>query len=206
MRPFTFRLTCSCLVGFALLACIFRAVGAGQSSHAALAGFRDGCLTADHPCWYGIVPKITSVEAAQTILARNGFHFRSAGGWRNQHFQTFEPDTPETNCHVRFEDSGGHVTALYLSDCSLRLGDLMLTSGIPDSLCMQQIGHFGVVYSQNDSMIVMIAHKGMFTPLSTIEYIRMNPNLGFLSTRWRGFRLPSVYEKRYAEHTVCYWE
>ena len=45
-----------------------KAIGSLQSPNPALKGFTEGCENKPQPCWYGIVPGVTTWEAAESIL------------------------------------------------------------------------------------------------------------------------------------------
>jgi len=49
-----------------------RALGGTQPPHPVLCGFVEGCESKLQPCWYGIVPGVTTTEEAQSLLEQYG--------------------------------------------------------------------------------------------------------------------------------------
>jgi len=47
-----------------------RALGSTHPPNPALRGFVEGCEDKPQPCWYGIVPGVTAIEDAPSILAQ----------------------------------------------------------------------------------------------------------------------------------------
>jgi hypothetical protein len=61
---------------FVALILLMSAIGSTQPIHPALRGFIEGCEGIPQPCWYGIVPGVTQLGEANTILHRLGFERR----------------------------------------------------------------------------------------------------------------------------------
>jgi hypothetical protein len=59
---FYLRLAIVLLLIFGALIPLMSAIGGTQSIHPALRGFIEGCEGIPQPCWYGIVPGVTTPE------------------------------------------------------------------------------------------------------------------------------------------------
>src|SRR5689334_13677459 len=57
---------------FVALVLLMNTLGGTQPIHPALRGFIEGCEDIPQPCWYGIVPGVTTLEdAKRSIISRN---------------------------------------------------------------------------------------------------------------------------------------
>jgi hypothetical protein len=64
---------------FLLLALAARALSNTQPPNPALGGFVEGCEHQPQPCWYGIVPDVSTLEDAYHWLLKNNFVLLSDG-------------------------------------------------------------------------------------------------------------------------------
>ena len=82
-----------------------RAVGKTQPANTALQGFTEGCAGTPQPCWYGIVPGVTTVAESHEVFA----HY------------------PYAQACVHLQDTATIITQLELWPCALlppvHLGD-----------------------------------------------------------------------------------
>jgi hypothetical protein len=117
----------ACLI-FTLIA---RAIGTTQPPNPALRGFVEGCEDKPQPCWYGIVPGITTIGEAKIILTTNDYWERPKelvyyGG--SQYVNISE--APSCVNLVRYE--GEEVlSGITLRCLGIRLGDVISYWGIP---------------------------------------------------------------------------
>lgn len=51
---------------------VARTIGTTQPPNPALRGFVEGCEDKPQPCWYGIVPGVTTVEEGQSLFNQYG--------------------------------------------------------------------------------------------------------------------------------------
>ncbi len=70
MTRFLFRLMPALVAAFAMFNIAARALGTLRPPHPALAGFTEGCEGQPSPCWYGIVPGVTTAGEAGQIAER----------------------------------------------------------------------------------------------------------------------------------------
>jgi hypothetical protein len=68
MLRFSIRLAVYLIPVFNVMSLTLILLGSAQPPHAALRGFVEGCASVPQPCWYGIVPGVTSLEDAQAFL------------------------------------------------------------------------------------------------------------------------------------------
>ncbi len=68
------------LLLFVLLAVTMSVLGSTQPIHPALRGFVEGCEGIPQPCWYGIVPGVTSRTSALETLRQVGYHVQDYTG------------------------------------------------------------------------------------------------------------------------------
>jgi hypothetical protein len=58
---------------FASFSVTARALGTAQLPNPALAGFTEGCEDKPQPCWYGIVPGVTTIDEMLDTLSLHGY-------------------------------------------------------------------------------------------------------------------------------------
>ncbi len=73
MLHFYVRLCTTLTLLFTLVSITLIALGSTQPIHPALRGFVEGCEGIPQPCWYGIVPGVTMMEDARSILQNLGY-------------------------------------------------------------------------------------------------------------------------------------
>lgn len=73
MSHFLLKVLFMSLIIFAVLNIAARTVGTTQPMNPALAGFSEGCERKPQPCWYGIVPGVTTIEEGQQFLRSAGY-------------------------------------------------------------------------------------------------------------------------------------
>ncbi len=67
------KLSLSFILAFGLFNVIVRGIGEIQPPNPALAGFNEGCEGKPQPCWYGIVPGVTTMREAKQISTQAVF-------------------------------------------------------------------------------------------------------------------------------------
>jgi hypothetical protein len=181
-------------VPFLTLTIAAHVLGSTQPPNPALEGFTVGCEGKPQPCWYGIVPGVTTAHEAKAILTSRGFVST----------QTEYPDLvlntdilskvdSEFGCDVSIGGNLGILrwtqgempVELLTVDCpSLTLGDVMLHLGMPDFV---EFCGFSVIYVEG----VTLDNNGFrldTSPHNHVELSLWNERYidGNLST-WHGF-------------------
>lgn len=125
------------IVPIALVCLIFtltaRTVGTTQPPNPALRGFVEGCEDKPQPCWYGIVPGMTTIEEAKMTLATNDYWERPKelvyyGG--SQYVNISEAPSCIT---LGIYEGDEVVRGITLSCLGIRLGDVISHWGTPKS-------------------------------------------------------------------------
>ena len=107
---------------FLALSLVARTLGGTQPPNPALAGFTIGCEGKPQPCWYGIVPGVTTVEEAIVALNQrddlsrvDNFLFRQLS---------------DSECVFSLE---GAITSVIIEGCkAVELGDIITWFNEPD--------------------------------------------------------------------------
>ncbi|NWG16744.1 MAG: hypothetical protein HXY41_08925, partial [Chloroflexi bacterium] len=86
------------LVVFAALSAAARAVGTWQPPNPVLTGFIADCEDKPQPCWYGIVPGVTTMHEARTVLSNQDYHFIDSTGWTGRAFMHYRSSNRIINC------------------------------------------------------------------------------------------------------------
>lgn len=73
------RLILSFIIGFTVVNLAARTLGGTRPPNPALAGFTDGCQNQPQPCWFGVVPGLTTAGDATRLLAAHGYSESSDG-------------------------------------------------------------------------------------------------------------------------------
>jgi hypothetical protein len=126
-------LTATCLVA--------RVVGSTQPPNSTLRGFTEGCDDKPQPCWYGIVPGITTPEEGEQILDSLGYKITQTPqgyphdtGWYEGNSLPCSQITVLSSIQVNADRP--NVSLIYylsLHEChSVYLGDFVTGLGQPD--------------------------------------------------------------------------
>src|SRR5262245_33041521 len=73
MAYFYLKLVPLFILIFLVLSLTARVLGTTQPPNPALRGFTEGCEDKPQPCWYGIVPGVTTAEEAIELLDEQGY-------------------------------------------------------------------------------------------------------------------------------------
>ena len=168
-----------------------RVLGSTHPPNPALEGFTVGCEDRPQPCWYGIVPGVTTTEEAARVLQSHGYVVLD------------NPSSYEAyslqSCHVQLHAQPDAVASVYIVDCDMQLGDVMSQLGSPGGLSTS----CGIkVYFQN----VAVGLKPAVTkiaPESKIDFIAlfspMSPGAAGspvdIKYKWIGFTSVAQYER-----------
>lgn len=138
-------------LAFVVLSMAASGLGTMQPPNPALAGFSEGCEGKPQPCWYGIVPGVTTLEEANIFLTEQGYHsvrdYRSdKDTWNKVYIRL-----ANNNCELDLSYSETETaTTVNLTSCqNLHLGDVMNTLGNPYDISVLR----GMTF-QNDTVVV----------------------------------------------------
>jgi hypothetical protein len=76
MQHLYLRFSGTASLAFALLVSLVSALGAARSIHPMLRGFIEGCAGVPQPCWYGVVPGMTTVQQGNDLALAHGYVLR----------------------------------------------------------------------------------------------------------------------------------
>lgn len=127
---------CTKLAAFSLLVTILTvlvapALGHLQPPNPALHGFIQNCDGQPQPCWYGIVPGVTTVNEAVQML-----NYQSLGTIeRRRPVWTLIYRNTNMNCSVQIRHEQDVIHSITITGClDVRLGDLVTTLGTPERI------------------------------------------------------------------------
>jgi hypothetical protein len=179
-----------------------RMLGSMQPPNPALNGLTEACVGIQQPCWFGVIPGVTTVAETHRTLLDLGYSpsQRSSFG-----IITYGRQAEVIPCRiqVRYVDSTGPIIALHFQECDgLQLGDFINALGFPDTLVIGTENH-AVRYQPGLEIIVAGAR---FSPYRTVTNVELLPTLAVRSTigvSWRGFRLRAHYCNDPLYGSVC---
>ncbi len=160
------------------------ALGSSQPPHAALAGFSEGCTDKPQPCWYGIVPGVTSENDLLDRMAFAGKAKYTFDDLASSHLIYFTlPDTAPA-CIFTFRIKQDVVIRADVALCrnsTLRLGDIALLSATSSQAL--SLPPNDVLY---DTMSINV--DGWPVPDSRVTSINLLPHTDRLQQyAWHGF-------------------
>lgn len=171
---------------FAALIGLAMGLGTLRPIPPALMGFIEGCEDIPQPCWYGIVPGVTSLDEARMLLFAYGEYPTS------QDFYPLIPNTytfaSSTACSVTFAtDRLNHrVGDLMLSNCqNVLLGDVTAVLGNPEGLGLDPyIGiNYGPLFANQK---IFVVGDGLWLE-ERVGAISLSPTSMPTFDPWRGF-------------------
>jgi hypothetical protein len=124
------------IILFLTVAIAAKAIGSFQPINPALRGFIEGCEDKPQPCWYGIMPGVTTLEEARNILEKLGYTLED-----NLPLNGLEiPIPPDELCiidirYFPYGDRVGKISALLFYQCpNLTYFDMLAALGRPDAV------------------------------------------------------------------------
>lgn len=105
-----------------------RVLGSTQPPNPALRGFTEGCDDIPQPCWYGIVPDVTTDYTAERRLQAEGMELI----YRAEFYVMYRDPLNDCSVTLNLQITGGTflVENVSIYKCtSVRLGDLMVLWG-----------------------------------------------------------------------------
>jgi hypothetical protein len=192
-----------------------RTLGSTQLPNPALRGFTEGCEDKPQPCWYGIVPNITTVAIANDVLTRMGY--KGKMGYRSLQYMDYfsEHYVPKYVSVFPFcEDmnmacGSDKVGALYIFDLNvyifdlngITLGNAILLFGNPQYIDVAVTQGLLVVFKY-----ATVSSGGWDSPDDLLVFIKIEnrPTSNMDIREWHGF-IPfwkyCLYEPK---HYLCF--
>jgi hypothetical protein len=184
---------------FLLFSLTARALGSTRPSTSTLAGFNDGCEGKPHPCWHGIVPGSTSLDAARQILARHGYHNERA---LDQITTVFDAPEGSSLTSVNLIHQGNYLWMVGLyPHTGLSLSSALAALGSPDGMvAIRPHDLMGLSYGQRVRVALQEQSQSRLSPFAaqikyvtlTSEPVEVLPWHGFVPF-WRYCQLEPSY-------------
>ena len=185
---------------FASVSLAARALGSTQPPNLALGGFTVGCEDKPQPCWYGIVPGVTTMEEANQIIA---------GLARYDYVEGFGIYLNES-CQVSYFPQAGGETIAYLAitpcEFSLPLGNvLQLFDGSPTFIKVNCLPFFSI---STDDILIFTKEISVDDSVSRIEYypdILQDSDSVYHHNKspWNGFAFDWFYTNQNPNYHSC---
>lgn len=198
MTRFLLKLSLVLVVAFAAFNAAARALGTLQPPNPALVGFTEGCEGKPQPCWYGIVPGVTTAEEANQIAQKQQFRQVVSGAYP----LAFEPASNSGLIFIGLNyDLSQIVKGIILYfDERIRLGNVLSVTGSPDKIYIfDMLRKTKLVHHYSNSYIHIDPDGG----IDRLSLYRSGVNHLTLSTTthtrsitvlpWEGFKRPSYY-------------
>lgn len=178
----------ACLI-FMLIA---RAIGTTQPPKLALSGFVEGCENKPQPCWYGIVPGVTTVGGTLQKL--------EIVGYRQSENYLLLPPNANTYCDVTLHSDQEEnllvsedavIGDLQLSCGEILLGDMMSISGFIERIQTWSRPTMSLLLKNKSS--IQIAEKESrrqpvwASPFSRVDAIHLTGDSRRQGYAWHGF-------------------
>jgi hypothetical protein len=188
------------MVIFAALAMVSRAIGTAEPPNPALMGFIEGCEDTPQPCWYGLVPGVSTLREIGSQLHRFGYEL---GLGTTDRSLTYISNERSPGCvQINFDIVAAEVSAIILGCTDVRAGDVTVLLGRPDYRLWYTRQDSDWIYGRTSMRLSQVWANSAF---ETIQYLRMArprdvklnspstmPWQGFLP-RWRYCQLQPMY-------------
>src|ERR1041385_1919203 len=127
MPRFLLKLSPIFFCSFIALSIMARALGSMLPPNSTLLGFTEGCQGQTQPCWYGIVPGVTTVKEALQVMAFAGEPDVAKSIFSRDYTLIFALPKSSPYCQVSLDFEQDIVVKGQLSPCQsaeVHLGDL----------------------------------------------------------------------------------
>jgi hypothetical protein len=176
-------------------------VGRFGSLDPTVEGFMKGCDEQAQPCWYGIIPGITTIEDAKQAIQEVAFHYRTINVRQDgEKVWTMVYGSWMTDCAVQIRHRGTQINMITLTNCSdVRVGDLMQTLGKPNNIRPLNLTfHDEAIYARAGYQ--RSDNCPDFSPFGAVDgiwiYRRAEISSDESADTWQGFQPYDWYVKR----------
>lgn len=189
------RVAIPLIIIFIALNITARALGSTQPPNPALRGFSEGCEGKSQPCWYGIVPEVTTLDELEHNITLSKYELLpdEIGGVYIRRSYRISSEVDCSLIHI-FHD-GTLVKSVSNGGChNLRIGDFFTIIDRP-----YDVASFAVVFVGDFMMMVWpLYHSGRgdqcieLQPLTQVDSFLIDPNTqryvdSVTKPRWDGF-------------------
>jgi hypothetical protein len=189
MLRFYLRLAIVMLPLFVLLTITMGALASTQPMHPALRGFVEGCEGIPQPCWYGIVPGVTTINEASIILENLNFNYLTA-------YDAWASYRESGVCDIKvYEDMDGYVDFLEFTICGLLTFKDVVTFFDFPLMAVSEDVCIGGTWVEYDYLNIVFDHSlNMNSLVENFSLIAHTPAQGIFRTLWRDIILLGYYE------------
>jgi hypothetical protein len=199
------KATVALIILFLAIAIAAKTIGTLQPPNPALRGFIEGCEDQPQPCWYGIVPAVTSVEKAKQKLKEHGF---SLVDQSSMHLEYSEPPSDcsiilgiQTADKVNIQTN---ITSISFYLCpNLYVGDMMGLYGD------QERYQNGITFidgsATGTTFDIIRLNSWIISPLEKLTVFILKSSYDFECPRykWHGFVLKWRYRQLEPQFAQC---
>jgi hypothetical protein len=191
------RLVLSLVAAFVVINSVVVVFTRARPTTPAMAGFATGCADNTSPCWFGIVPGMTTFAEARQRLQEAGYMAGLINDPLNQ--QYFYSTELVPGCvRVSFARASDVVTYLRLYCLkNATVGEITASLGLPDSVVFNFSLYGDVEYLTYDhnkatggmTIIAGVDWRTLHTPITTIEMFHRSvfSPLSVVTSTWHGF-------------------
>ena len=151
-----------------------RTLGGVQPSNPATDGFTQSCDGKPQPCWYGVVPGITSGSEAYRLLEAAGYTRTSITPARyGDEAHVYKKGSGDGLCQIilQYNPNNQHIQRIQLDCESVQFGDMIAAKGMPSGI--QKTSGYAprLLFAGNVSAIESVAvdTTSLFSPLGFID-------------------------------------
>jgi hypothetical protein len=204
------KLIIALTVPFLALNVAARALGSTQPPNPVLEGFAVGCEGKPQPCWYGIVPGVTTVIEIDTILKDLGFSFVEELPYMHNVWRfSYRYDVFKCSVFVQknLQDEPFESESVKIDCLNMRLGDLILIIGTPQTFYLTGWNFKDEKLIAGLQFISTDLSKCLdFMPNAKVDYVELGSHSFFIYPQsssdnrdisWHGFMPYTQYVKLY---------
>lgn len=156
-------------------------LGATVPLNTSLREFADGCESRTQPCWYGIIPGITSIEEAAQLLMKQGDVITMLTSAQ------LTMSKPDGSCPKSLIRSGETVRQINVTFCQpVLLGDFVAQNGLPDTVLLDPLS----IWYQGQMQILFVPQVASwetvsyYTPLLEIILFPADSPMPYQRAAW----------------------
>jgi hypothetical protein len=163
-----------------------------QEMEGFLIGFHSGCDDQPQPCWFGIIPGVTTVAETERILRAAGYEPTYRPNFASITYGRVEAVIP-CSVHLIYDQSTTPIFRIQFTDCSgLQFGDFINALGFPDSV-LPSDNRTAFRYEFHTEIL---AAGSLISPFSPISGFELRPNVmvqASFGIDWKGFQPQGWY-------------